>query len=175
MKSIGCFLIVFYVLSLPALADDVTLFGGLQHAGKISLKDASASAASQIRNPINVGVIGLRIGHGKLWGAEHTLAYSSNFLDSQSKAVIYSSNVRIQAPTPVVKPYVTAGMGGIFSTGKGWSDIGKKFVVNYGGGVKVSFLGPLGVGIDVRSYTVPSVQGQTLNLVEVSLGVVFGN
>ena len=44
---------------------------------------------------------------------------------------------------------------------------------NNGGGLKVMG-GSVGVRADVRGYTVPSVADQTLNIVEVSLGVVFG-
>jgi hypothetical protein len=174
MKISGCFLFIFLALSAQARAADVTIFGGLQHPGKISLRESVSNAVSQLENPINVGVFGFRIGHGGLWGGEHTLAFTSNFLDSESKAVIYNSNLRIQAPTPVVKPYLTGGLGGVFTTGNGLSDIGSKFAVNYGGGLKVQFAGPLGGVVDVRGYTIPSVQSQTLNLVEVSLGVVFG-
>lgn len=174
MKSIGCFLLLFLALSAPAVAADFTLFGGVQHPGKISLSDSASSVASQLKNPIDVGVFGIRAGHGRVWGGEHTLAYAPNFLDTNSKAIIYSSNVRIQVPTPVIRPYATAGLGWVLSSGKGVSDIGTKFAVNYGGGVKVTFLGPIGGRIDVRGYTIPSVQSQTLNLVEVSLGVFFG-
>jgi hypothetical protein len=151
----------------------VTLFGGLQHPGKISLRSSVSNAVTQLQNPINVGVFGLRIGHGSVFGGEHTLAFTSNFLDSESKALIYNSNLRIMAPTPIVKPYATAGLGGIFTSGEGLSDIGAKFAVNYGGGVKF-MAGRVGLGIDARGYSVPSIQSQTLNLFEVSLGVVFG-
>ena len=172
MKTIGSFLLVFLMLSLPASAGDFTLFGGVQHPGNITLRDSASSVANQLRNPINVGVMGLRGGHGGVWGGEYTLAYAPNFLDSNSKAFIVNSNVRIQAPTPIVRPYATAGFGWVFTSGEGVSDIGTKFAVNYGGGVKI--FAPVGLRIDVRGYSVPSVQDQTLNLVEVSLGVVFG-
>ena len=62
-------------------------------------------------------------------------------------------------------------------------DIGSKFAFNYGGGVK-AMAGPVGVRFDIRGYAIPSVhtnatitgptiQSQTLNVIEVSLGVVF--
>ena len=172
MKTIGSFLLVFLLLAVPALAADFTIFGGVQHPGKITLRDSASSVANQLRDPINVGVFGFRAGHGGVWGGEHTLAYAPNFLDSNSRAIIYSSNVRIQVLTPVVRPYATAGLGWVLSSGEGLSDIGSKFAVNYGGGVKL--FSPIGLRIDVRGYTIPGVQDQTLNLVEVSLGVVFG-
>lgn len=174
MKSIGCFLLLFLALSAQAVAADFTLFGGVQHPGTITLGDSAAGVANQLRDPINVGVFGIRAGHGRVWGGEHTLAYAPNFLDKNSKAFIYSSNVRIQLPTPIIRPYATAGVGWILARGEGVSDIGTKLAMNYGGGVKVSFVGPVGGRIDVRGYTIPRVQGQTLNLVEVSLGVFFG-
>jgi hypothetical protein len=72
-----------------------------------------------------------------------------------------------------VKPYVTAGLGSIFSWGSGPSDIGSKFAVNYGGGVKV-MAGPVGLNLGVRGYAVPRVQSQTLYITETSLGINFG-
>ncbi len=177
MKKLGCFLLTFLFLSFPALANDLTIFGGYQHPGKITLQSAVSGGVGATRqildNPIDVGVFGIRVAHGKVWGAEHTLAYAPNFIDSQSKAVIYNSNVLIQAPTPIVKPYATAGAGAIFVKGSGLSDIGSKFAINYGGGLKFFPVGPVGARIDVRGYAVPGVQSQTLNVVEVSLGVAF--
>ena len=164
-------------MSLPALANDVTLFGGFQHPGKVTLRSAvsgGVSGASQIiDNPIDVGVFGIRFAHGRIVGAEHTLAYAPNFIDSQTKVVIYNSNILIQAPSPLVKPYVTAGAGTFFVRGSGATDIGTKFALNYGGGLKFFPAGPIGARIDVRGYAVPSVQSQTLNVIEVSLGVAF--
>jgi hypothetical protein len=45
-------------------------------------------------------------------------------------------------------------------------------LANYGGGVKILPAATLGARIDIRGYTVPSVQSQTLNIIEVSVGVV---
>ena len=53
------------------------------------------------------------------------------------------------------------------------SNIGTKFALNYGGGVKLMPAGPVGLRGDVRGYTLTGVQGHKLNAVEVSLGVVF--
>ena len=41
------------------------------------------------------------------------------------------------------------------------------------GGVKITPATPIGAQLDVRGYAVPSVQSQTLNIVEVSVGVVI--
>jgi hypothetical protein len=174
MKIFGCFLLMLLIFSTTLSAADFTLFGGALVPGKINLRDSASGIANQLRNPINVGVFGFRAGHGGVWGGEHTLAYAPNFLDSNSKALIYNSNIRITAPTPVVRPYATAGLGWVLTSGEGITDIGNKFAVNYGGGLKVSFGGPIGGRVDVRGYTIPSVQDQNLNLLEVSLGVFFG-
>ena len=130
-------------------------------------------------NPRNFGVFGIRVGHGKAIGGEHTFAYTPNFVESQSKAIIYNSNVLIQAPTPKVKPYVTAGLGGVFTSGSNIRDFGNKFAINYGGGLKIFPVGPVGARFDVRGYSIPNIKtqtltvGQTLNIIEVSVGVAF--
>ena len=165
---------MFVFMSLSGYASDFTVFGALHRPGSISLRESASSTAQILRDPINVGVFGVRFGHGGVWGGEHTFAYSPSFLDSESRAVLYNSNLLIQAPSPVVKPYVTAGLGGVFIQGEGWSDIGSKFAVNYGGGLKFRIAGSVGGRIDVRGYSLPSVQDQSLNIGEVSLGVVFG-
>ena len=180
MKILGCFLILPLILiAVPAQASDVTIFGGVQHQGKLTLGNSASSASSVTFNPKNFGVFGIRAGHGRVIGGEHTFAYAPNFIESQTRAVIYNSNLLIQAPAPKVHPYVTAGAGAIFTAGDSIRDFGKKFAINYGGGVKVLPGGPVGVGIDVRGYSIPNVKtqtltvGQTLNVIEVSVGVVF--
>jgi hypothetical protein len=68
---------------------------------------------------------------------------------------------------------------------------GTKFALNYGGGVKVLPAGPVGLRFDVRGYLIPSVrfnisnptitdplatiksQSQTLNMLEIGMGIVF--
>ena len=75
---------------------------------------------------MNAGLFGLRFGGGKVWGHEQTIAYAPNFLESSSKAIFLNSNLVIQAPLPVFKPYATAGLGSIFSWGSGVGDIGSK-------------------------------------------------
>jgi hypothetical protein len=59
------------------------------------------------------------------------------------------------------------------SWGSGPSDIGSKFALNYGGGIKVRPKGPIGVRFDGRNYTVFGVQSQKLNMFEVSVGLLF--
>jgi hypothetical protein len=180
MKILGCFLVLSFILiAVPAQANDVTLFGGLQHQGKLTLRSGVQSASTVTFDPRNFGVFGVRVGHGKVFGGEHTLAYAPNFVESQRKAIIYNSNVLIQMPLPKVKPYATAGLGAIFTSGDNIRDFGNKFAINYGGGLKIMPSGAVGGRIDVRGYTVPDIKtqtlsvSQTLNVIEVSVGVVF--
>jgi hypothetical protein len=175
MKNLGRFLAVFVLLCVPAMAEDndLTLFGGVQFPGKITLSRATSTVPDIISDPVNVGVFGLRYGRGKVFGHEETFAYTPNFLSSDSKSIILNSNILIQAPAPVIKPYVTAGLGTVMSWGSGPADIGSKFAINYGGGLKIRPKGPIGIRFDARGYTVLSVQSQTLKLGEVSVGVLF--
>ena len=175
MKNFRCFVVFLSVLvAAPAYANDVTIFGGLQREGKLALRSTVQSGTStSTYNPKNFGTFGIRIAQGNIIGGEQTIAYSPNFIESQTKAIVFNSNFLIQAPLPKVKPYVTAGLGGIFTYGNSLLDIGRKFALNYGGGLKIFPAGPVGARIDARGYTIPSIQDQTLNIFEVSVGVVF--
>src|SRR5689334_11962550 len=177
MKKFFCFLILVFVLaSTPAFSSDLTLFGGVQRAGKITLQNSASAVPSLITfNPKNFGTFGIRAGVGKqVVGTETTFAYSSNMIDSGVRAVILNQNLNVQLPLPKVKPYASVGLGSVFTKGTGTLDIGSKFAINYGGGLKFFPVGgPVGGRIDVRNYTLPSVQSQTLNMFEVSVGVVF--
>lgn len=169
--------------AVPARASDITLFGGIQREGKLTLQSAVPTARSVTFDPKTFGTFGLRYSHGKVIGSEHTIAYSPNFLSSDYKAVIYNSDLLIQTPTPLVKGYVTAGLGSIFTFKEtnNLASLGTKFAINYGGGVKVMKKGvPVGGRFDVRGYAIPSVkpkglsvESKTLNVLEVSIGVVF--
>ena len=163
-----------------AFAGDVTFFGGFQHPGKITLFSFAKQAANApglidlLSNPKNFGVLGARVGHGgKVVGLEHTLAVAPNFLDSRARVAILNSNLILHAPLVFVRPYVTGGVGLLRSSGEGPAAFGNKLALNYGGGLKFPLIGSVGTRIDVRGYTVPKVQGQKLNVVEVSVGVVF--
>jgi len=181
MKKLVCFLLFVLMYGrTSAQASDITIFGGLQRQGKITLQNATSSAPSLLTfDSKNFGTVGLRFGIGKhIFGGESTFAYNPNFISSNIKAVVLSQNLMIQAPLPILKPYFTAGLGTFITAGKGSTintvkDIGTKFAVNYGGGVKAFVAGPVGVRFDARGYTLPSVQNQSLNVFEVSLGLVF--
>ena len=204
MKNLGCFLILTcFLAAVPVYAEnDVTIFGAVQHEGKLNVKSAQSTASTTSNfNPGNFGTFGLRVGSGKVWGHEHTFAYAPNFIEANTKAIIYNSNFLVQAPLPKAKPYVTAGLGSIFSFGTddsgrpSFAKIGKafpgKFALNYGGGVKVLPAGPVGIRFDIRGYLIPSVKfnvvaptlsdpkatvkssSQTLNMMEAGFGIIF--
>ena len=184
--------------ALPAYADsDLTLFGAAQHQGKLTLQSAESTITTTSNfNPGTFGSFGIRFSHGKIFGGEHTFQYSPNFLSGDSKAIIYHSDFMLQAPLPKIRPYATAGLGLIATWGETSSGLpaiskGPRFAMNYGGGVKVFPAGPVGVRADIRGFVVPGAtfnipislptglaatvqsQSHTLNLLEVSLGVVF--
>src|SRR3990172_9574604 len=146
MKTLGSFLVlvVLLLMTMPAYANDVTLFGGFQHQGKLTLTSGAASAG-RVFDPTNFGAFGIRYGHGRVVGSEHTIAYTPNFIESGRKAIFYNSNLLVQAPLPAVRPYGTVGLGSIFTFGDSVIDIGNKFAVNYGVGLKVAPAGPVGV------------------------------
>ena len=175
MTNVKRFLLLplfFLCVAVPMHANDLTLFGGTQNPGSFTLR--SVGGAIVAAEPRTFGTFGLRFSHGRVLGSEHTLAYSPNFLSSQHSAIIYNSNLMLQAPLPVVRPYVTAGLGTVYVRGNGLQAVtGAKFAVNYGGGVKIKVAGPLGAQLDARGYTIRSVDAQTVHVLEVSLGLVF--
>jgi len=174
--------VLIFIMNSPARAIDLTAFGGVQRQGKLTLQSAPGTTVNLLRtiNATNFGVFGVRIGHGRIFGGEHTLAFAPNFIDADTKAFIYSSDIRLQAPLPVVRPYGVVGLGLIGTSGEGVGRFGMKFVINYGGGVKFMPAGPVGISVDVRGYAVPSTEfkvfaseSQRLDFLEVSVGVVF--
>jgi len=175
MKTAGLFAIVFLVMSVPAFAADVALFLGQQDPGVVTLEsvpDAGGAITQIIKNPLKAGTFGVRFGGGKVVGHETTIAYTHHFIDEHSHALLINGNLILTIPLPIVKPYVTAGLGTYIVSGSGISDIGTKFAYNYGGGVKV-LPGPVGVQGDIRGYTVTGVNGGNMNVVEVSIGLLF--
>jgi hypothetical protein len=161
------------------LAADLTAFGGIQHAGNLTLQSAQNGTTTLVQNfdPKTFGVFGVRLSHGKVVGGEYTAAYAPNFISSSSHAWIFHSNARVQIPVEFVKPYATAGVGFLNSSGTA-NALGTEFLFNYGGGANF-MVGPLGFNFDVRGYTVPSahVSGFTiqnrLNFIQTSVGAVL--
>ena len=179
-----CAFVVLFALAVnsPVQGADVTVFGGLQRQGKLTFQSAPGTTFNLIStiNGTNFGMFGARFGHGRVFGGEHTLAFSPNFIDARTRAIFYNSNILVQAPLPVVRPYGTIGLGLIGTSGEGLGAFGTKFALNYGGGVKFMPAGPVGMRVDVRGYAVPSaefkvftVESQRLDFLEVSVGVVF--
>jgi opacity protein-like surface antigen len=198
MKIFACFLVLTCLLAaVPAYAaSDLTIFGAAQHQGQLNFQSATQTATTTGNlNPRTFGVFGIRYGHGNIIGGEHTLAYAPNFLVSSGRALIYNSDLRIQAPFPKLIPYATAGLGAIFTwsgssspSTQAFGDIGTKFSINYGGGLKIMPAGPIGVRFDIRGYTLPSVSfnipssianqtikttNQNINFIEYGFGVLF--
>jgi hypothetical protein len=182
--------------AVPLYASDFTIFGAAEHQGKLTFQSATQTATTTSNlDPRTFGVFGIRYSHGKVIGGEHTLAYAPNFLVTGGRALIYNSDLLLQAPLPKVTPYATAGLGAVFTWSSSSSafnhalaDIGTKFALNYGGGVKIFPGGPVGVRFDIRGYTLPSVSfnipaaianqtikttNQNLNFFEYGIGVVF--
>ncbi|MBI4474193.1 MAG: outer membrane beta-barrel protein [Acidobacteria bacterium] len=180
MKNLGCFLAVLVLfVTVPAHAKDLTIFGGVQAPGKLTLQSAQ-QAGSTLTNPANFGAFGIRYGSGRVFGGESTFAYSPNFVESQTKAVFVYQNLIVHMPLPKARPYGTVGLGTVFTIGDGIADVGNKFAVNYGGGVKVDFAGPVGGQFDMRGYLIPgfgrdglTIRDETLHMLEVSIGLMF--
>jgi hypothetical protein len=176
-------LVLFLCVSVAsdAYGNDITLFGGLQHQRTLTL-EMQTNPPSRFRDsftfgPNNFGVFGASYAQGKVFGSEHTLAYAPNFMKSQTKAVIYHSNFLAQLPALKVRPYATAGLGTFFTSGTGITDIGNKFALNYGGGLKIFPSGPVGGRLDFRGYRVRNIEddfnGHGLNVFDVTIGLVF--
>ena len=198
MKTLGCFLTLMFIFAaVPAFADqDLTIFGAAQHQGQLTLQNAPGQAtATSNFDPRTFGVFGIRYTHGKVIGGEHTFGYAPNFFEANTKAIIYNSDLMVQAPLPKVRPYGVVGLGAIFTFEKNTQpnrpaigNIGDKFAINYGGGLKIFPAGPVGIRFDLRGYTLPGVkfnipasistltvqtQDQTLNFFEAGIGLVF--
>ena len=179
MKYFCCFLALLFLMSVGLQASDLTLFGGFQHPGKITLQPSAGAIGSAtvqlLTDPKDFGVFGARLYRSNLpIGAEFTLAYSPNFVESQANAFIYNVNFRASLLPGPVTPYVTAGVGGIRAGGDGPGAFGNKFAFNYGGGLKLGLIGPIEGRFDLRGYSVRGIQDQNLNLLEATVGIVFG-
>jgi len=178
MIIIRCSLLFLLVLAAVSLhAADFTIFGGMQHPGKLTLRSVLDNTTTIPLDPRNFGTFGIRVSAGRVIGNETTLAYSPNFISSDNSAVILNSNLIVQAPLDDVRPYATVGLGTIYIRSDTISALeavtGGKFAVNYGGGVKFKLAGPVGGQFDARGYTLTSVQSERFNVLEVSVGIVF--
>src|SRR5262249_3804425 len=129
--TLAALMVVATGLPLEASDFDLSVFAGLQRQGKLTLQSAPGTTANLIRtiNASNFGLYGVRFSHGNIFGGEHTLAFAPNFIASDTKAFFYNSNIRIQAPLPVVRPYGTIGLGLIGTSSDGVGDIGTKVAI----------------------------------------------
>ena len=139
-----------------------------------SIDTVSDAGEQFLTDPKDFGVFGARLYPSSApLGFEHTIAFSPNFVDSDSNALIYNTNLRVELPTPAIRPYATVGAGLVRAGGDGPGAFGTKFSLNYGGGVKLSVFGPAGVRVDVRGYEIRGVEDQTLRVMEASVGIYF--
>jgi hypothetical protein len=132
-------------------------------------------------------IFGVRLNNDivPLFGLEHTLAFSSDFLFprgissiTDAKGFVINSNLIITIPIGKSAPYLTAGIGLIRQHGSADLPVGTKFACNYGGGIKFPRLvGPLGLRFDARGYRATGILSGGLNIFEASAGLLlsFGN
>jgi hypothetical protein len=157
-------------------AADLTLFLGGVKPGELSVDG--------LRTPLDSSLVyGFRVATNfvPLFGMEHTLSFSSDYLFPSSrddvtdaKGFVYSANLILSIPVGRVTPYVTGGVGLIRQYGSPDLPVGTKFAFNYGGGLKFPRLaGPLGFRLDARGYTATNVFSSSLNLLEVSGGLLL--
>ena len=172
-----CFLFALPVLfGSSAVALDLTVFAGGTKPGKLDI--------GGIETALDGGpVYGFRLGFPivPMLGHEHTIAFSSDYLFpsgvsdiTDAKGFVYNANLIFSLPVGTIVPYVTGGVGLIHQYGSPDLPVGTKFAVNYGGGLKFPRLvGPLGLRFDARGYTAVGTSGSSLNMLEVTAGVLL--
>ena len=174
-------------------AQDFTVFGGFQHPGALTLSSGVAGVggvSSAIGlpslispgdltgfkiDPKDFGIFGVRLYRSAApLGLEHTIAYSPNFIDSDGNSFLYSANLRVELPAPRFRPYATAGWGLVHVGGSGPASFGTKFSFNYGVGLNVEVMAPVGLRFDARVYSILGVEDHTLSVLESSVGIFVG-
>lgn len=159
-----------------AMGADITGFVGGIKPGKLTLGEVRTALDSS-------PVYGFRLGLDFLpfLGHEHTLGFSSGYLVptslsafTHSNGFVYNSNLVLHVKAGGIVPYATAGIGLIHQYGSPSLEVGTKFAVNYGGGLKFPRLfGPFGLRFDVRGYTATGLASGKLNMLEVTGGVLL--
>jgi hypothetical protein len=163
------------LLAAPSAAADLTFYIGGINPGDFKVDDANL--------PLDGSpVFGFRFGSNfvPFFGMEHTIAYSPDFLFpgntvgiSDSRGLIYNSNLVFSLPARTIEPYLTAGVGLIHQWGDPALPVGTKPAFNYGGGIKIpNIKGPIGIRLDIRGYRAGFVT-DTVNLLEMSGGVMI--
>ena len=188
MRSFIGLLTVAWVVSAGTLqAQDLTVFGGFQHPGTLTLRSGVAGIGSAVGvlpgtspgevqiDPNDFGILGIRLYRAAApLGLEHTVAYSPNFIATGGRAFLYSTNLRLEFPAGRLRPYATAGGGLFYGGGTGVGRFGAKYSINYGGGVLVGFTGLIGLRFDARMYSIRGIDDHSLNLLESSAGIFVG-
>ena len=171
-------------------AQDFTVFGGFHHPGTLTLSSGVGGVGRAIGvpslsspgdlpgfkiDPKDFGIFGMRLYRSASpLGLEHTVAYSPNFIDSDGNAFLISTNLRVELPAPIFRPYATAGGGLVRAGGRGLASFGAKFSFNYGGGLNVEVMAPAGLRFDARMYSIRGIEGHPLNVLEASVGIFVG-
>ena len=169
--------VLFLALAAAAAnAADFTFFVGGVKPGNLSISGIRQSLDSS-------PVLGGRLSYNfvPFFGMEHTLAFSPDYLFpknsaavTEAKGFVYSANLIVNVPAGRLVPYATAGVGLIRQYGSGEQPVGTKFAFNYGGGLKMPRLaGPLGLRFDARGYTATGIFSTSLNILEVSGGLLI--
>lgn len=187
MKNSSLMLLVIFLLSTVTSlsAGEAILYGGAQKPGKLSYAAATETADNLLDGDYG-STMGIRFSSGGVLGYEQNISYSPQFGKSGVKAFQLDSNLILQAPGKVV-PYVTAGIGFVKTWGRDLPtdpspmeiaafafSFGKTFSINYGGGLKLRrLMGPIGLNVDVRGYTLPDVRDGSLHFIQTSAGLVF--
>ena len=96
----------------PLQAQDLTVFGGVQHPGTLTLRSGVDGIGSTVGvqpgaspgefqiDPTTFGTFGIRLYNSAApLGLEHTVAYSPKFLDTGGRAFLYSTNLRMEFST----------------------------------------------------------------------------
>jgi len=175
-RRLSCLIVIgtIFLFATHLQASDLTFYVGGVKPGSISYHSVQTSLDGS-------PVLGFRLGTNfvPLFGMEHTLAFSWDYLFPKNPAVkeargfVYNSNLILNFPVKLAVPYVTAGAGLIHQYGDTDEPVGTKFAFNYGGGLKFPHVaGPLGLRLDLRGYRA-GILSNKLNLFEISGGVLF--
>lgn len=188
---------VFMMLIAATLfAGEITIYGGAQKPGELSWSNASpAAVAGSLSSGDFGGTFGMRFSAGRVIGFEQSIGYSPRFAKPGVRAFHTDTNLIVQAPGKIV-PYGTVGIGYVRTWGKDFPtsldhpeeiaafifSTGSNFAVNYGGGLKIrELIGPIGINVDVRGYSLPGFEfrdenfttSKGLNFVQTTAGLVF--
>ncbi len=175
-RCVGPLVFLSLVCAPYVMGADITGFVGGIKPGKLTFQGVSTPLDSS-------PVYGFRLGLDFLpfLGHEHTLGFSSGYLIptglsafTHANGFVYNSNLVLHVKAGGIVPYATAGLGLIHQYGSPGLDVGTKFAVNYGGGLKFPRLfGPFGLRFDARGYTATGLASGKLNILEVTGGVLL--